>query len=79
MGKYRRWNPQVSGVMVTKCEGQTRLRLLQLPATKQARRWYQPNHKTHEGGLGKVAGRHVIKLGVRPLIFVTLPYLRLRG
>lgn len=25
-----------------------------------------------------MAGRHVIKLGVRTLIFVTLPYLRLR-
>lgn len=63
--------------MLTGCEGQTRLRWLQLPATEQ--KVLSPKPQAHEGGLGKVAGRLVVKLGVRSLIFVTLQYLRLRG
>lgn len=63
---------------MTECEGQTRLRWLRLPATEQAGWRCHPSHKMHGGGPGKVAGRHVIKLGVRPLKFVTLRRLRLR-
>lgn len=39
---------------------------------RPARSWCHPNHKIHERGLGllgKVAGRYVIELGVRPLEF----------
>ena len=69
--------------VLTEHEGQTRLRWQQFLAGEQARWWCYPQHEVHEGrpGLrGKVAGRCVIELDVRPSEFeVTLQYMRLRG